>query len=380
MNDRYYDAIVLGLGGMGSAVLHQLARRGLRVLGLEQHALGHALGSSHGETRLIRKAYFEHPDYVPLLSRAYTLWHELEEVSGEHLFEDGIGLVMIGPGSAGVLPATLEVARTHALPITAIARDEFTRRFPMLILPTGMDALWDREGGLLYVDRCVRAQIAVARRLGAQIHADEAVRAWKQIGSTVRVETEHGVYETERLVITAGAWSARVLADLAMPLRIVRKVAFWFPAIEPAAFALGKCPTFFFDLPWGQLYGFPCLDKQNVKIADHRGGLSIDAPMPERRLLPGDDTTCVRAVREFFPGLAPEHVRFSTCLYTMTPDENFIVARHPEHDRVTFAAGFSGHGFKFASVMGEILCELALDGRTRHPIDFLRLDRPALRA
>ncbi len=372
-----YDAIVLGLGGMGSAALYHLARRGARVLGLEQFGVVHDRGASHGDTRIIRKAYFEHADYVPLLQRAYVLWRELEAATGSALMEL-TGLVAVAPTGGELVQAVLSCAAEHRLPITRVTPDDFAAHFPQLRLPESMEALWDPEGGFLRVERCVRAHLDAARAAGAAIRDREPVLEWSARPGEVTVRTAGETHRADRLVVAAGAWSGRVLAEIGLPLEVRRKVVFWYPETVAGTHAPAVFPTFFYDLPYGRVYGSPALDAHGVKVADHTGGQILTAPEPARDVLEGDEDACQRFLRELAPGLVPQRSRHSVCMYAMTPDEHFVIGRHPAHDSVTVAAGFSGHGFKFAAVVGEVLADLALEGRTEHPIGFLDVRRPAL--
>jgi sarcosine oxidase len=364
------DIIVLGLGGMGSAALAALARRGADVLGLEQFEVGHDRGSSHGETRLIRKAYFEHPDYVPLLEEAYGLWRGLQSRARETIFDDGLGLVMLGRPDTSAIAGTLEAARTHGLPIHEID----PRERWIGAVPEGFVALWDAEGGMLRVERCVRAHVDDALRHGARLRTGARAIAWRAGNRGVSVELEDGSeVRGRRLVVTPGPWAPALLPGL--PLEVRRKVLLWFRAREAEErYALGAFPPFVYDLGDRFVYGFPDLG-EGVKVADHRGGQGLVHAEPDRSLLDGDSESVVDAIARFLPGLDPRPVRHVVCMYTMTPDEHFVVDVHPEHAEVVVAAGFSGHGFKFAPVVGEALADLALDGGTGRPIAFLGIDR-----
>jgi sarcosine oxidase len=376
----HYDVIVLGLGGIGSAALYHLARRGLKVVGVEQFDIGHALGSSHGETRLIRHAYFEHADYTPLLYRAYELWRETQAASGERLFEDGTGLVVAGPPDAHEVSATLATAEKYHLPMQTMSDDEFAQRCPDMRLPPGFQAIWDGAGGVLWVERCVQAHVRLARQAGAEVMSGTPLSAWRATDASVEVDTPAGKLTADRLVICAGPWSSQVLNDLGMPLEVRRKVLFWHRPKQAGAYALGRFPAFLFAMGYGTIYGFPAVNERGVKIADHHGGQSLSGPLPAREVLGGDHETVERAVDDLFPLLERDYSEFAVCMYTMTPDENFVLDVHPAHPNVCFGAGFSGHGFKFAPVIGEVLADLATRGATDHPIEFLRLARPTLKA
>ena len=377
-----FDAIVIGTGGMGAAALMHLAARGARVCGLDRFPPGHVRGSSHGQTRLIRLAYFEHPDYVPLLRRAYALWHELEAASGRRLLVES-GLLMAGPPDGEVLAGAVASAAIHSLPIERMTSREAMARWPLIRLPDEWAAVHEARGGYLFVEDCVRAHAAEAVRLGARIEHGAAVRDWRTVGHDGRsghvvVETDRGSYAADRLVITAGAWATDLLHMPSLSLRVLRKSLFWY---EPEAavrgdHAAGTLPCFAFDTPTGFFYGFPAVDARGVKIAEHTGGTPVADPLAVDRSIDAVERARVEAVlAAHLPGVCGPLSEHAACLYTMSPDGHFVVSLHPQHARVAIAAGFSGHGFKFASVMGEILADLALEGKTSHPIGFLSPER-----
>lgn len=379
---QQFDVIVIGTGGMGAAALMHLAARGARVCGLDRFPPGHDRGSSHGQTRLIRLAYFEHPDYVPLLRRAYQLWHELETMSGRPLLVES-GLLMAGPPDGEVVAGAIASAAIHSLPIEHLSSREAMARWPCMRLPDEWAAVHEVRGGYLFVEDCVRAHAAEAVRLGARIDHGAAVRGWRAVGHDgshghVVVETDRGSYSADALVVTAGAWAADLLQLPSLPLRVLRKSLFWY---EPDAagrgeYAAGNLPCFAFDGPDGFFYGFPTLDERGVKIAEHSGGTPVDDPLAVDRGIDARERARVEAVLEtHLPGVRGGLTDHAACLYTMSPDGHFVIGLHPQHARVAIAAGFSGHGFKFASVMGEVLADLALDGKTTHPIGFLSPER-----
>lgn len=371
-----YDAIVLGTGGVGSAAVFHLARRGLRVLGLDRFEGGHDRGSSHGQTRIIRQAYFEHPDYVPLLRRAYQLWPELEERRGEKLYDE-VGLLEIGPRDGVVLPGVMKSAREHNLDVVELSGAEVIRRFPGFVVPDGHDAVFERRAGYLLVEQCVLAHLNEAKKLGADLQTGEAVTGWKTNGAGVTVETESSQFSAGCLVITAGAWASQMLTDLGIPLRVVIKHLHWYANDRKEYRQDGGCPTFFCETDDGSyFYGFPQFDERGVKIAEHSGGSRVDDPLTADREIDLNDR---RRVEEFLayylPNVSKTPTGHATCLYTLSPDEHFIVDRHPQHEQVAFAAGLSGHGFKFTGVLGDVLSDLVMDGKTDQPIDFLRCNR-----
>lgn len=375
-----YDVIVLGVGGFGSGAFDHLARRGLKVLGLDRFPPGHDRGSSHGETRIIRKAYFEHPDYVPLLLRAYDLWHELERDSGQTLFHRA-GLLISGPPEGEAVAGARLARERYDVPLEEIPRADLQTRFPGFRIPAEFDAVFEPEGGYLEVENCVLAHAERGERAGGVIRSNETVRAWSSNGRTVTVTTERDTYSAASLVITAGAWAGTLLADLRIPLQVVRKPLFWCPVRSGDYAVRSGCPTFYFDLPRGSFYGFPSIDGSTLKVAEHTGGSPVDDPLLVNREIQPDDFPRVgEFLSEHMPQIDPQPARHSVCLYTKTPDHHFAVDVHPEYRNVAVGAGFSGHGFKFTSVLGEALADLATTGRSELPIGFLSLGRPALHA
>ena len=370
-----YDVIVLGLGAMGSAALYDLARRGVRALGIERHGVAHGFGSSHGVTRVIRKAYFEHPNYIPLLNRAYENWTRLQEESGEPLFVP-TGLLVAGPPDSAVIEGLSRCYAEHDLPHERLNAMEAMARHPQFALPRDYAAFFDPSGGYLLAEECIEHSLRLAEERGAEVLLHEETTAWKADSDGVRVFTEHGEYEAGALVVTAGPWSADALRELNLPLSLRRKVQLWYATPDAAPYSEGAMPVFYVAADYGGFYGFPARDEDGLKLAEHTGGDPLDNPDTlNRGLEPQDEEKALRFLAETLPGFEPERRRFSVCMYTMTPDEHFIIDRHPEHPNVALAAGFSGHGFKFASVVGEILADLATEGRTDLPVDFLSLGR-----
>jgi sarcosine oxidase len=371
----YYDVIVLGTGGVGSAAAYRLARRGAKVLGIDQFPGGHDRGSSHGETRVIRQAYFEHPDYVPLLLRAYELWRELEQESGTDLLHQ-VGLLQVGPPEGFVVRGVLEAAQLHGLKVEPLTADEVPRRFSGLRAAEGSMGVFEPAAGYLKVERCVLAHLAAARQCGAEFQFGVTAREWHADGSGVRLVTDQGEFSTSKLVITAGPWAPQLLADLGVPLVVRRKHLYWFPTSDRSYHEGGGCPTYLYELPHGVFYGFPQIDELGVKVAEHSGGAIVDNPTNDARPLDPADLARVESfLAQYLPGVGRPMQRRSVCFYTMSPDEHFLVDRHPHQENVFFVAGLSGHGFKFTSVLGEALADLALNGKTKLPIEFLGLHR-----
>lgn len=368
-----YDVAVLGLGGMGSAAAAHLARRGKRVLGLEQFSSPHDRGSSHGKTRVIRQAYFEHPAYVPLLLRAYELWRELEtETSSQLLLLPG-GL-MIGRQEAEVVRGSLASARQYGLAHELLDAPELRRRYPQFQISDDTVALFEKAAGLVFCERAIQAHLMMAARHGAALHFHEPVLGW-EAGKNISIRTHRGTYEAEQLVICPGAWAPEIFSQLRLPLTVERQVLFWFsPSGGTTPFLPDRFPIYIWQREDGAMpYGFPALDDfpGTVKISYYRKP-SSEPCHPEsidRSIRPDDLASIQQAVRQFLPGLEGPLAAAVTCMYTLTPDFHFLIGEHPEDPRVKMAAGFSGHGFKFCSVVGEILADLAIQGKTAHPID-----------
>jgi sarcosine oxidase len=367
-----YDVIVVGVGGMGSAALYHLARRGKRVLGLERFDVPHELGSSHGITRIIRLAYFEHPDYVPLMRRAYELWRELETEAGEQLLHV-TGIVEAG---GRIYEGSLRSCHEHDLPHEAIDGRELGRRYPAYRLPPDLPVVFQPDGGFVLPERCIVAHVSGALANGAVVRARERVLEWSEGGAGVKVRTERGVVEAERLVLTAGAWSQDVARLPPGLVRAVRQALAWLQPARPELFAPDRFPVFNLLLDEEHFYGFPAFGIPGFKLGryDHHGeGGDADAVSREPTLA---DEAPLRAFTErYFPEGAGPTIALKTCLFEPSPDEHFLIDVHPETELAVLGAGFSGHGFKFCSVVGEILADLALDGETRHDIGFLRLGR-----
>jgi len=381
-----YDAIVVGLGGMGSAAAYHLASRGKKVLGLERHAPVHDGGSSHGESRIIRQAYFEGAEYVPLLFRAYELWEDLERETGEDLMTLCGGL-FIGPEDGELVSGSIASADEHDLPYEILGPAELKLRFPVFEPGSETVALFEKRAGFVRPERTVRAHLDLAGSLGADLRFGERVLSWEATDSGARVGTEGGVYEADRLIVAAGAWAGELLSDLGLPLEVTRQILFWFrPRGGVEAFAPGRLPIWIYEPDDGNMfYSFPAVDgADTVKAAFFRADGTPADPDTIDREVHDDEVDFIRGyLGRHVPAMDGELVAARTCMYTNTPDQHFVVSAHPDHPQVAVAAGFSGHGYKFCSVIGEILADLATDGWTRHPVDLFspaRLIDPATRA
>jgi sarcosine oxidase len=371
-----FDVIVVGMGGVGSATLYQLARRGVKALAIDPFPIAHDRGSSHGQSRIIRQAYFEHPDYVPLVLAAYRGWAELEARRRRKLLHQ-VGLLQVGPPTGEVIAGVLASARRHRLPIEEVAPEAIASRWPGLAAPDRSHlGVFEPAAGYLEVENCVRAYVEEALMLGAAALTGESVLSWHATSSEVRVVTESSRFSASRLIITAGAWAAQLLTDLRVPLTVLRKPLFWYRPQGLQYEVQRGCPCFLYETAAGEFYGVPNLEPWGVKVAEHTGGDRVDDPLLVDRDLRAVDHLRVDAfVREHLPHLQGPPSHHAVCLYTVSPDRHFVIDRHPAHGNVCYAAGLSGHGFKFAPALGQALADLALDGATELPIRFLAAER-----
>ncbi len=355
-----YDVIVAGCGAMGSLTLYQLARRGYRVLGLDRFTPPHAMGSSHGHSRIIREAYFEDPRYVPLVQAAYGAWAELEATSGTTLFRQTGGL-MLGLPDGALVSGARRSADLHGLPHEVLSASQVATRFPAFRPDPGMIGVWEPRAGILSPEASITAALDVARARGAEVHTGETLTGWHDVPGGVEVVTSGGRYRAASLVITVGAWTGDLVAELALPLRVQRNVQFWFsPRRAPEYFTPAALPIFIgqhaADAPaW---YGFPDTG-DGLKLAWHHHGALVHPDTVDREVT-ADEVDTVRTILERYMPDANGDLRGSAvCLYTNTPDEHFVIGRHPSNPAVIVASPCSGHGFKFASVLGEHLADLA---------------------
>jgi sarcosine oxidase len=369
------DAIVIGLGGMGSAAAYHLSSRGATVLGLDSHHAAHDLGSSHGGSRIFRQAYHEGSRYVPLVLRASELWRKLEADSGEHIMEVTGGLLVGAPESDIILGSLLS-AKMHRLAHQLLTANELADRFPNFKLTQNEVAVHELNAGFVRPERAVSAFLRVAAEMGAELHFNEPVAAWEIVDSgEVRVTTYAGVYEAARLILAPGAWVPDLICGLNLPIHVRRHVMAWFePITDIESFMPAHFPVYVWQSSSDRtFYGFPAIDGRNggVKVAMHSGG-DLCTPQTIDRAISGKDERELREeLAAHIPSLNGLLLRAETCMYTLTADEHFIVGLHPHYPQVSIACGFSGHGFKFASVIGEILADLVLRGKTSHDIEFL---------
>lgn len=362
------DAVVIGLGATGSAALHRLALRGRRVVGVEQFAPGHDRGSSHGETRVIRLGYFEHPSYVPLLRESYALWREVEAASGQPLLTI-TGIVEFGAPDSALVAGTLAASRLHALPHEVIDAVELMRRFPPFHLPNDFVGVWQPDGGFLRAESAVAAQLSLAERAGAQMQTQTRVEAVEPRGKGVRVTTSEGTIDAHAAVVAAGPWLKHLLPNLPAPVVVTRQAAGWFAPADPAPFALGTFPVFLGETAHGVHYGFPIHGSTGFKVAKHHhAGEQVDPDTVDRAISLRDEALIRDFLAEHLPAGNGPLRDATTCLYTTTPDGDFILDRLAEAPQIVIASPCSGHGFKFAPVIGDIIADLVTDGSTRRDI------------
>lgn len=370
-----YDVIVVGMGGMGSAAAYQLARRGKRVLGLERFDIGHGMGSSHGVNRIIRLAYFEHPDYVPLLRHAYRLWRETEEAYGEQLLFI-TGSIDAGPRGSRVAAGSLASCIEHGLDHEELTARELAQRFPGWQLPDGYAAVYQPEGGFVASERAILAHAWLALRHGAEIRAREPVLDWSSTGEGVSVRTPQGTYHAERLVLSAGAWMGEMVPALAGKAVPERQVIGWFWPKDPALFALDRFPVGNLLTEHGHFYVFPQWGMPGFKIGLYHHlnetGAADDLP---REANARDEEALRAGIRHYFPAADGPVMSLRGCLFTNTPDEHFVIDTLPDDPRVIVASPCSGHGFKFASAIGDILADLASGAPPAFDLGLFKLDR-----
>jgi sarcosine oxidase len=365
-----YDVIVIGLGGMGSAAAYHLAARGQRVLGLDRFGPAHDKGSSHGGSRMTRQSYFEDPGYVPLLLRAYELWDALARDSGRDVIALTGGL-MIGPPASVTVAGSRRSAEQWGLPHEVLDATDIRRRFPTFTPADGDVALYESNAGFIRPEATVGAHLDLAGRQGADLRFNEPVHRWESGPGGVRAVTGAGTYTAGHLVICPGAWAPDLLAGLSAPLVVERQVQVWLAprgGVEP--FRPDRHPVYIWEDATGvQFYGFPAIDGPDggVKVAFFRSGETCTPQTIDRTVRDAEVRAIAAHAQSRVPAVSGPFLRGVTCMYTNSVDHHFVIGAHPAHERVTVACGFSGHGFKFVPVVGEILADLVTTGTTRHP-------------
>jgi sarcosine oxidase len=376
MAGETYDVIVAGVGGMGAAACHHLARKGQRVLGLERFDLGHGMGSSHGMTRIIRLAYFEGTQYVPIVRRAHELWSETGKEAGMDLLYV-TGSLDIAPEGDGFVESSRQSCLDHGLSHETLTRAEIERRFPAFRLTDRHVGLWQPDGGFVASERAIYAHVGLAQSRGAEIHANEPVLAWEPTAhGGVKVTTPRGTYHAGRLVLTSGAWMDTLNPVLAPHIRTVKQAIGWFTVKNPALFRMGAFPVFILTVEEGNFYGFPLWEHPGFKLGGpHFARVPIDPSNPDRTPSPEQVGFIRDCLAKYIPDAAGEPLGIKGCIYTVTPDEHFVIDRMPGAEQVIFASCCSGHGYKFASAIGEILADMATVGSTRFDISPFALSR-----
>jgi monomeric sarcosine oxidase len=371
---KSFDVAVVGTGSMGSAAAYQLAKSGWEVAAFEQFKIVHEMGSHSGSTRIIRHAYHESPFYVPLVLRSDLLWLELQEITGKKLLIR-TGGIDLGPRDGTVVRDALLACTEHNLPYEHLSGKDVLQRWPQFQIPEEWHACFDPNMGFLLVNDCIRSYAEAARSQGAELHEEEPVLEC-HFGETISLRTPKEEYQAGKIIFSSGAWSGKILQDLKLPLVVKRKTLVWLEVENPRNFEIGNFPIFLTDTPVGLLYGFPLYGHPGLKIANHHAaGSAVDPDRVDREFHPADAADAQAFASQHLKGVSTNVLEGKICLYTMTPDEHFLIDFHPENRNVVFATGFSGHGFKFAPVVGEVLADLAMEGRTDQPVEKFRLSR-----
>jgi sarcosine oxidase len=374
------DAVVVGVGGIGSAALYHLASRGLQVVGVERFHVPHDWGSSHGESRILRIAYFEDPAYVPLVRRALELWRDLERISGERLFLVTGGLDG-GPEEGPLFSGSLASCREHGLDHEVLDGHSLARRFPVFRFPESHRFVLQPEAGILRPERCTETHARMAEALGAELRTATRVVGWEGEGGRARLFLDDGSeLRADALVLTPGPWAGTLLPGLAPALRVERQVVGWTRPPDESAFAPERMPVFNVELDGWHHYGFPAFGGRGPKVGrfGHFGEI-VDPDVADRGSQPRDRDMLEGFARRYLVGAGPVD-SMRVCLFTRTPDRHFVVDLIEREPRVAVGCGFSGHGFKFASVLGEVLAGMIVDGDGGPSIAHLRADRPGLGA
>jgi sarcosine oxidase len=370
-----FDVIIVGLGGMGSAAAYHCARRGLRVLGIEQFPLGHAMGSSHGLTRIIRLAYFEDPSYVPLLRRAFALWRELEQGLSEPLLHVTGGLD-VGPAGGIVFEGSRRSCLEHHLPHEVLDSADLARRYSGWRPSPELKAVFQPDAGFVTPERCIERHAAGAEAAGATLHTGERVIEVTPTASGVRVRTDRSNYEAGQAIVTAGPWMGDLAPSLNPLLEPERQVLGWFDITAPQDFAPSAFPVFVLEAAEGTFYGFPEYGVPGFKIGKyHHLYERVHPDTMDRTCHPADEAALRLATARYFPTANGVLRSSATCMFTNTPDEHFVIDRAPEAANVLLVSPCSGHGFKFSSVIGEVCADLVQRGETAHDIGLFSLGR-----
>jgi sarcosine oxidase len=375
--DKHFDCIVVGAGGIGSSAFYFAAKGGLNVLAIDQFAKAHNRGSSHGQSRIIRQGYFEHPNYVPMVLDSYGLWEELESETGQTLKVE-TGLLEIGPPDGTLICGILKSAKRYNIAVDQFTNAESRKQFPLFHIPDDSIAIFERQAGYLAVERCVATYIDRAIELGGTYLPETPVTRIEYDDKCVTVVAGNQRYVADHAIIAAGAWSNQLLSEMELNIEVVRKHQYWIEAPNDQWWLRNGAPLFFYDLHGEYFYGIPAIENRGIKLAEHSGRKLVSDPTNVDRTIDTDDQMRVMAFAEKFLRIVePNQTGHCVCMYSMTADEHFIVDRHPHCERIVFAAGMSGHGFKFAPVIGRHLMRLSV-GDTDDSVDtfgFLKVNR-----
>ena len=378
-----FDVIVIGVGSMGSATSYYLAKRGYKILGLEQFDISHEFGSHAGQSRIIRKAYFEHPGYVPLLERAYENWEALEWETGKQVYYK-TGLLYAGNPTNEIITGVKRTAGLYNIDLDQMNIAAAADQFPQFKFPDDFEILFEPEAGFITPEKAIRLYASQAKKNGAAIHSNEKVINWEKERNTILVKTDKQTYQCDKLIITAGAWAGKMIPGLADRIKVTRQFVAWIKTKNDDQFELNKFPCWMIsdDEKHGCYYGFPFLDTEKfgepagLKLAHHFPNDVTDPDKVDRQATENDIENLKYCLDKYLPGVFDSILHTKICLYANSPDENFIIDKLPDYEEnVSIACGFSGHGFKFASVVGEILADLAINGRSDLPIEFLNANR-----
>ena len=378
-----FDVIVIGVGSMGASACYFLSQRSYKVLGLEQFDIPHDQGAHAGQSRIIRKAYFEHPNYVPLLQRAYENWKTLEAETGTTIYYR-TGLVYFGNPDHPMMKGLKQSASFYDIPLENLNIVSATKRFSQFKIPGNCETLFEQDAGFVTPEKAILLYTGQAIMKGASIHTKEKVLEWKKDGNGIAVTTDKNNYSCRKLIITAGAWAGKIIPGFTGKIKVTRQFLAWVKPKKWNDYTLNNFPCWMIadDIKPGVYYGFPVLPVAvfggpvGLKLAHHYPGTITDPDQVNRQTTVEDEENLKYVLNKYLPGTFDSVLSAKTCLYANSPDEHFIIDKLPGYeDHVTIACGFSGHGFKFVSVVGEILADLAIEGKTKQSIEFLKAKR-----
>tara|TARA_Y100001968_G_scaffold333872_1_gene400371 strand:+ start:1384 stop:2517 length:1134 start_codon:yes stop_codon:yes gene_type:complete len=359
MADKHFDYLVLGLGGVGSAALYHLAKRGHQVAGIDRFPIAHDLGSSHGHTRLIRQSYFEHPSYVPLVQRAFELWEQLSVDHGRDVYYE-TGIIEAGPPEGELVPGVLDSAHQHGLDVEQLTVIQARQRWPQFAFADEHAVVYEQRAGFLLVEQCVSAHVELAQWSGAETFCDQSIQQIISEPEVIRVITDRTEFTAGKVILTLGTWARELIPELKDKLTVLRKPLHWFAADENQYSRKCGCPSFLFETDAGHYYGFPASDWRGLKVARHTGGDVVNDPLTVDREVDLEERADVqRFLARHLPGVTTDATDHTVCMYTMSPDSHFIIDQSENDSRISYAAGLSGHGFKFTAALGEVLADMA---------------------